>query len=314
MNILITGITGFSGSHLAEYLSKKRGKIYGTVRGRCRQTGFIDHIKNKLTLLECDLTDPNAVISTINDAQPDAIYHLAAQSFVPTSWRSPQETLTTNVLGTLNILEAVRKSKFNPKILIAGSSEEYGLVKEGESPIKETNSLRPLSPYGVSKVAQDLLGFQYFQSYGLKVIRMRSFNLMGPRSGEKIFTASFAKQIAKIMDGETPEMKVGNLEAIRDLNDVRDIVRGYKMAVDKCNIGEVYNICSGDGHRVKEVLDILLEYSGMDILIHKDETLMRPSDVPILIGDSTKFREKTGWKQNFSLEQSLLDVLNYWRN
>src|SRR3989338_4441746 len=178
MRALITGITGFTGSHMAEYL-----------------------LKNNITLLECDLTDTNSVSQTLDEATPDVIFHLAAQSFVPTSWRAPQETINTNVIGTLNVLESMRRSKTDAVIQIAGSSEEYGLVHENETPIKETNQLRPLSPYAVSKVAQDLLGYQYHKSYGMKVVRTRAFNIVGPRSAEKKVTAAFAKQIAEIERG-----------------------------------------------------------------------------------------------------------------
>ncbi|MFC2143115.1 GDP-mannose 4,6-dehydratase [Candidatus Aenigmatarchaeota archaeon] len=313
-NILITGITGFSGSHLADLLVNTDNNIFGTIRGRCRQTDFIDHIKDKLTLLECDLNDFNSVIQTIEDAQPDIIYHLAAQSFVPTSWRAPQETLNTNVIGTLNMLESVRKTKFDPKILIAGSSEEYGLVLPDEVPIKETNPLRPISPYAVSKVAQDFLGYQYQQSYGMKIIRTRSFNIIGPRSGEKIVTANFAKQIADIEKGKKdPIMYVGNLEASRDFNDVRDVVRAYTLAVEKCDYSDVYNIATGNDFKIQSVLDSLLKMTDKKIDIKQDPKRMRPSDVMILKGDSTKFRNKTGWRPEYTFEQSLKDVLDYWR-
>lgn len=325
-SILLTGITGFTGSHLAELLIKdKKDKIYGTVRGRCRQTEFINHIKDSLILLECDLTDYNSVQATIEDSQPDVIYHLGAQTFVPTSWRAPQETMNTNVMGTLNLLDAVRKSKYDPKILIAGSSEEYGMVKEDEVPIKETNPLRPLSPYAVSKVAQDLLGYQYHHSYGLKIIRTRAFNIMGPRSGEKIVTASFAKRIAEIDKEEARfkskfkhsetiyKIKVGNMDAIRDFNDVRDIARAYQLCIDKGEMGDVYNISTGKGHSIGEIIEEYKKLTDAIIITEEDEKLMRPSDVPILIGDSTKFRKKTGWMPEHSWETSLTDVLNYWR-
>jgi len=278
-----------------------------------------------LTLLECDLTDYNSVQTTLQESEPDVIYHLAAQTFVPTSWRAPQETMNTNVMGTLNLLESVRKSKYNPKILISSSSEEYGMVHEDEIPIKETNPLRPLSPYAVSKVAQDLLGYQYHHSYGLKIIRTRAFNLMGPRSGEKIVTASFAKRVAEIEKEEARfkakfkhsetiyKIKVGNLDTIRDFNDVRDIVKAYDLAIKKCDIGEVYNISIGKGHSIREIIEEYKKLTDAIIITEEDKNLMRPSDVPILIGDSTKFRKKTRWKPEYSWEKSLSDILTYWR-
>ncbi|HLC77311.1 MAG TPA: GDP-mannose 4,6-dehydratase [archaeon] len=313
MRALITGITGFTGSHMAEYLLKNGHEVVGTVRGRNRQTEFIDGLKNKITLLECDLTDTNSVSQTLDEATPDVIFHLAAQSFVPTSWRAPQETINTNVIGTLNVLESMRRSKTDAVIQIAGSSEEYGLVHENETPIKETNQLRPLSPYAVSKVAQDLLGYQYHKSYGMKVVRTRAFNIVGPRSAEKIVTAAFAKQIAEIERGAEPVIHVGNLDAFRDFTDVRDIVRAYTLAVEKCEYDEVYNICSGKTWKIRDVLQMLLSMSTKKIEIQEDQARMRPSDVQILLGDNTKFRSKTGWAQKIPFEQTLKDVMNYWR-
>lgn len=315
MNILITGITGFTGSHLAEYMIKQPDvKVFGTIRGRHRQLEFINHIKNKLALLECDLTDTNSVTQTIEDSQPDMIFHLAAQSFVPTSWRAPQETFNSNVIGTLNLLEVVRKSKFEPKILITGSSEEYGLVHPDEVPIKETNQLRPLSPYAVSKVAQDLLGYQYHQNYGMKIVRTRSFNLIGPRSGAKIVSADFARQVVEIEKGiKDPIIYVGNLTAERDFVDVRDVVRAYNLALQKCKHGEVYNICSEKTIKIKYILDTFLKLSKKKIELKEDPTRMRPSDVQLLYGDCSKFKKETGWKPEYDIDTSLRDVLNYWR-
>lgn len=315
MNVLITGITGFTGSHLAEYMIKQPDvRVFGTVRGRHRQLEFINPIKNKLTLLECDLTDTNSVVQTIEDSQPDMVFHLAAQSFVPTSWRAPQETFNSNVNGTLNILEVIRKSKFEPKILITGSSEEYGLVKPEEAPIKETNQLRPLSPYAVSKVAQDLLGYQYHQSYGMKIVRTRSFNIIGPRSGAKIVSADFARQVAEIEKySKETVMYVGNLEAQRDFVDVRDVVRAYSLALEKCKYGEVYNVCSEKTVKIKYILDTFLKLSDKKITITEDSTRMRPSDVPLLLGDCSKFKKETNWKPEYDIDTSLRDVLDYWR-
>lgn len=314
VNILITGVTGFSGSHLAEYLKDKHN-VFGTIRGRCRQMSFIDSFKNDLKLLECDLTDYNSIQATLGDSQPDIIFHLGAQTFVPTSWRAPQETMNTNVMGTLNLLEVIRKSDLSPIILIAGSSEEYGLVQQDELPVKETNPLLPLSPYAVSKVTQDLLSYQYFKSYGLKIKRTRAFNLIGPRSGEKIVSASVAKQIVAMERKQTGlELKIGDISPIRDFNDVRDIVRAYTLAATNlCRDGEVYNICTGIGHPISEILEEYRKLTDVKFKLCYDETKARPSDVPVLIGDSTKFRYATNWSPKYSFNQSLKDVLDYWR-
>ncbi|MEI8349148.1 MAG: GDP-mannose 4,6-dehydratase [Candidatus Omnitrophota bacterium] len=314
MKVLITGITGFVGSHFAEYLLKKGDiKIYGLVRWRS-DIKNISHIKDKLTLYEADIRDFMSVKSTIEKIMPDKIFHLAAQSFVGTSFNAPQETLTTNIIGELNIFEAVKALGINPPIQICGSSEEYGLVHKNELPIKETNPLRPLSPYAVSKVTQDLLGYQYFKSYGLNIIVTRAFNHTGRRRGEPFVSSNFSKQIAMIEKGkQDPVIHVGNLEAIRDFNDVRDVVRAYWSSLEKCRPGEVYNICSGKGYRIQEVLDILLSYTKVKVKIKQDPERMRPSDVPVLIGDCSKFKEETGWSPEIPFEKTLEDLLNYWR-
>lgn len=314
MKILITGITGFVGSHLADYaLSKENVQVYGTIRWRSK-TENIEHIKDKLRLIQCNLNDASSVNDLIGDIKPDKIFHLAAQSFVPTSWNSPAETLTSNIIGELNIFEAIRRAKINPWIQIAGSSEEYGMVYPEETPIKETNPLRPLSPYGVSKVGQDLLAYQYYMSYKLNIVRTRAFNHTGPRRGDVFVCSEFAKRIAGIeKKGEPPVILVGNLDAQRDFTDVRDIVKAYWLGLEKCKPGEVYNICTGKAYRISEVLDILIGSSKVKIEIKKDPAKMRPSDVPYLGGDSTKFREATGWKPEIPFERTLKDLLNYWR-
>jgi GDP-4-dehydro-6-deoxy-D-mannose reductase len=313
MRVLITGISGFVGSHLAEFLLAKGAEVYGTIRWRS-QTENIDHIKNKLKLTDCDIRDAYSVEKVVREIVPDQIYHLAAQSYVPASWNAPSETLVTNITGELNIFEAVRHLKINPKIQIACSSEEYGLVYENELPIRETNPLRPLSPYGVSKVTQDMLGWQYFQSYRLNIVRTRAFNHTGPRRGEVFVTSNFSKQIAMMEKGlQEPVIMVGNLEAKRDFSDVRDIVGAYWLALEKGEPGEVYNICSGKPYRIKEVLDILLGMAKIKVQTKQDPARMRPSDVSVLQGDSTKFRAKTGWKPEIPLEKTLEDLLNYWR-
>lgn len=314
MKVLITGITGFVGSHLADFLLEKDNiEVYGIERWRSNCEN-IEHIKDKIRLIECDIRDSSSVKRVIEEVKPDHIFHLAAQSFVFTSWHAPAETLTTNIIGELNIFEALRELGINPKIHIAGSSEEYGMVRKSELPIKETNPLRPLSPYAVSKVGQDLLGYQYYMSYGLNIIRTRAFNHTGPRRGEVFVCSDFAKQIARIKKGkQEPVISVGNLEAIRDFSDVRDIIKAYWLAMEKCKSGEVYNICSGRGYKISEALDILLTLSKVNAKIGQKPNKMRPSDVPILVGDSSKFRKQTGWKPQIPFEQTLKDLLAYWQ-
>ncbi|MGB3563847.1 MAG: GDP-mannose 4,6-dehydratase [Thermoanaerobaculia bacterium] len=315
MRVLITGITGFAGSHLADYLlaEKPEVEIFGIKRWRSRMEN-IAHLEGQVQLREADLRDYTSIHRVLDEVRPDAIFHLAAQSFVPTSWRAPAETLSTNIIGQTYIFEAVRALQLDPTIQIAGSSEEYGRVLPDEVPIKETNPLRPLSPYAVSKVAQDLLAYQYFESYGLKTVRTRGFNHTGPRRGDVFVTSNFAKQIASIeAELQEPVIRVGNLESVRDFTDVRDTVRAYWLAVEKGRPGEVYNIASGREITIRQLLDKLVELSRTRVEIEVDPERLRPSDVEVLIGDASKFHADTGWEPTIPLEQTLEDLLDFWR-
>jgi GDP-4-dehydro-6-deoxy-D-mannose reductase len=317
-HILITGVTGFVGSHLAEFcLAQEDVKVYGTVMSNHLgdELKRIEGIKEKITLIECDLSNRVSVARVLEEVKPDIIFHLAAQSFVPLSWQSPEGTLMNNIISELNIFEVLRQLHLNPVIVLACSSEEYGQVLENELPIKETNPLRPLSPYAVSKVAQEMLGFQYYKSYGTRVVIARFFNTEGPRRGQDFVLSNFARQIALIEKGkQEPVMQVGNLEAKRDFSDVRDMVRAYWLAAQKCNYGEAYNIASGSTISIQEALDLLLQLSTVkDIAIVQDPKKMRPSDVLILQGDNTKFKEATGWNPQIPLSKTLQDTLDYWR-
>lgn len=315
MRALITGITGFAGSHLAEYLLAEHPdvEVFGIYRWRSRMEN-IEHLRSKVTLLECDLRDYTSVHAALATSRPDYIFHLAAQSFVPSSWTAPNETLTTNVSGQTNLFEAIRALGLDPAVQIACSSEQYGLVLPDEVPIKETNPLRPLSPYAVSKVAQDYLGYQYYMSYGLKAIRTRGFNHTGPRRGHVFVTSNFCSQVAAIELGmQEPVIRVGNLDAIRDFTDVRDMVRAYWLAVTKGKPGEVYNIATGEGIVIREMLNRIVEMAQVEVKIETDPARLRPSDVEILIGDSSKFRADTGWEPRIPFEQTLRDLLDHWR-
>ncbi|MEM7583416.1 MAG: GDP-mannose 4,6-dehydratase [Acidobacteriota bacterium] len=315
MKALITGVTGFAGSHLAEYLLEHQPdvEIFGIRRWRSPMEN-IAHLDGKFEMVETDLTDYNSVYRMLEHTRPDFIFHLAAQSFVPTSWNAPAATLDTNVLGQTHLFEAVRALSLDPTIQIACSSEEYGLVHPDETPIKETNPLRPLSTYAVSKIAQDYLGYQYFQSYGIKAIRTRGFNHTGPRRGEVFVASNFAKQLARIKAGlDEPIIRVGNLEAIRDFTDVRDMVRAYWLAVNRAKPGEVYNIATGNGIVIQDLLDRLIELTDVDVKVEQDPERMRPSDVEILIGDSSKFRADTGWEPEIPFDKTLSDIVDYWR-
>jgi len=313
--VLITGINGFVGSHLAEYvLENNLGEVYGTVRGKTPSYVNIEKIRDKIHIMSCDLVDAFSTDNVIKEVQPDLVFHIAAQAFVPASWKSPAETMSSNVMGSLNLFEAIRRNDIDPRIQIACSSEEYGLVLPNEVPIKETNPLRPLSPYGVSKVAMDLLGYQYFKSYGMKIVRTRAFNHSGPRRGQEYVDSNWARQVALIEAGkQKPELFVGSLTARRDFTHVRDIVRAYWIAATKATPGEVYNICTGKDYSMQEVLDMLLKMTNKKIKVTQDPERMRPSDVEILLGDCSKFKKETGWKPEISYEQTLKETLDYWR-
>ncbi|HYP39730.1 MAG TPA: GDP-mannose 4,6-dehydratase [Chloroflexia bacterium] len=336
MRVLVTGITGFAGSHMAEFLLQQPGvEIFGIYRRRSR----LEHIEEladkthmiepgvarietlrkafqpgKVNIIDCDLMDAFSVHKLIGAVRPDRIFHLAAQSHVPTSWNSPYATLQDNIMGQLNLFEAIREAGIDPLIQIAGSSEEYGLVYPDEVPMKESNPLRPLSPYAVSKVTQEMLAYQYFRSYGMKNIVSRGFNHSGPRRGENFVDSSFAKQIALIEKGlQEPVIHVGDLSSKRDFTDVRDMVRAYWLLLEKCRPGEVYNIGSGSTRAVHESLDMLLSMSKVDVEVRVDPTRLRPSDVLILWADASKFQDATGWQPTIPYQQTLQDMLDYWR-
>jgi GDP-4-dehydro-6-deoxy-D-mannose reductase len=341
VRVLITGITGFAGSHLAEYLLAEHPDIavYGTYRWRSRmenvedlaRRNVLDVIEGRFStgaevrdeskrrgrvlLLHTELTDAGAVERLISAVQPHRIFHLAAQSFVQSSFDEPAATIGINVTSQLNVLEAVRRHESDTRIHIAGSSEEYGLVLPDEVPMKETNPLRPLSPYAVSKVAQDKLAWQYFKSYGMHLVVTRGFNHTGPRRGTVFSTSTMARQIAEIEHGlREPVIYVGDLTSKRDWTDVRDIARAYWTALDKAEPGEVYNVGSGRTWSIREMLDILLSRSKVTVRIQEDPARLRPSDVPILWADVSKFQRATGWKPTIPFERTLEDLLDYWRS
>ncbi|MFC1951007.1 GDP-mannose 4,6-dehydratase [Chloroflexota bacterium] len=315
MKVLITGITGFVGSHLAEFCLKNGIEVFGTKRWRSPLNN-IKSISTQINLIDCDLRDENSIASVINMVKPDRVFHLAAQSYVPTSFSAPRDTFETNIIGTLNLLEAIKQSDLDPLIHICSSSEVYGQVYENEIPINENNQLRPQSPYAVSKVGEDLVAYQYYKSYGLKTIRTRAFTHTGPRRGSVFVCSAFAKQIAEIESGRTnPILYVGNLDSVRTFLDVRDIVHAYWLTLEKCTIGDVYNIGGSITMTIREMLDILLAMSTMSnsIEVEVSKELLRHSDVTLQIPSIEKFRKATSWQPQIPFKKTLEDLLNYWR-
>ncbi|MFQ6031730.1 MAG: GDP-mannose 4,6-dehydratase [Candidatus Zixiibacteriota bacterium] len=313
MKVLITGIAGFVGSHLAELLLKKGEEVFGiTLPGESLEN--IREIKKELHLTNGDITDFDRLTSIVRRINPDEIYHLAALSSVGKSFALPLDTVEVNIRGTLYLLEILRNTRKKARILIVGSSDMYGVVKPKDIPINEETPLLPVSPYGTSKAACDLLAYQFFKSYGVQTIRARAFNHTGPRQGIGFVVSDFASQVAKIEAGILPPvMKVGNLLSKRDISDVRDIVKGYRLLMKKGKPGEAYNICSGKAYSIKEVLRILICFSKKKIRVKIDEKKNRPAEIPVLAGDNSKMRKATGWKPKISIETTLEDTLNFWR-
>ena len=320
MRSLITGITGFVGSHLAEYILENHPEVAvaGFVRWRSPKEN-IESILDRITLYYGNLLDLPSVQALLAEYQPDVIFHLAAQSYVAFSFTAPIDTLETNIAGTCNLLEAVKQLKrsgnYDPIIHICSSSEVYGQVREEEVPIKETNPLRPASPYAVSKVGEDMLAFQYWISWQVKTIRTRMFTHTGPRRGEVFVVSNFAKQVAAIEAGlAEPVVKVGNLDSVRTFSDVRDAVRAYWLLVNKCPPGEVYNIGGKETMTVGQMLDKLLAISAVkNIKVEADPARLRPSDVTLQIPCIDRFHKATGWKPEIPFEKTLSDTLVYWR-
>jgi GDP-4-dehydro-6-deoxy-D-mannose reductase len=313
LRALVTGVTGFAGSHLAEYLVTHTDlEVWGTDISTNDRN--IAPFKDDLCFVEGDMSKPDVASSILTAARPDYVFHLAAQAFVPLSWRDPWQTIANNIRAQLNILQAVANSGDKPRLLIVGSADEYGMITPRELPITEATPLRPYSPYAVSKIAQDMLGYQYHATHGLPIVRVRPFNHIGPRQSPAFVTSDFAKQVAEIEAGSRePQMHVGNLEAKRDFTDVRDMVRGYYLALEHGEVGEVYNLGAERAYSIREVLDMLLAMSEVELQVVPDPVRLRPSDVPVVVSDCSKFRRQTGWRATISLFESLRDILDYWR-
>ena len=313
MKVLITGIAGFAGSHLAELLVKRGDKVFGTCLA-CETRENIRDISRHLHLSNCDITDFARFSRLVKRIGPDQIYHLAALTSVGWSFSHPVETINTNLWGTLNLLEIARSLKKRIKILVVGSSDVYGRVLPKDVPITEDSPLRPVSPYGTSKAACDLLAYQYFQSYGVQVIRARAFNHTGPRQNTGFVVPDFASQIARIEAGRLSRvLKVGDLSARRDISDVRDVIRAYVALMAGGKPGQAYNICSGKAYKIEHVLGTLLSLSREKIKVQLDQKRNRPAEIPLLLGDNSRLRKATGWKPKIPLEKTLKDTLNFWR-
>ena len=324
MKVLITGITGFVGSHMADYLLKNVSdvEIFGMRRWRSRFDN-VSHLYqlDNVTFLEGDLSDRSSINLILREIRPDIIYHFAAQSFPESSFKTPVSTLNTNVIGTTNLFEELRLIKeednLDPIIISVSSSEVYGNPEPDEVPIKETNPIRAANPYSISKVGHDLMSQYYYEAFDLKVIITRMFSHEGKRRGKIFALSSFAHQIVQNEKGLSDYgIKHGNLDSVRTYNHIDDAVHAYWLAVDKCDYGEVYNIGGDYTCTVGDALDMLISRSTVKDKLFKvlDPDRVRPTDITLQIPDSTKFREKTGWKPTKGLEEICDDLLDYWRN
>jgi GDP-4-dehydro-6-deoxy-D-mannose reductase len=312
VRILITGATGFVGGHLRRYfLAQTDWTIVGTSYPDMPPSPD-DPQREALHFL--DLRDAGATHALLAQSPPDYIIHLAAQSHVPTSYQDPWGTLDNNIRGQLNLLETCKALNLAPRILVIGSSEEYGRAGAGELPLTEDHPLRPENPYSVSKVAQDVMGYQYFISFGLPVIRVRPFNHVGPGQSARFVLAAFASQVAEIEVGkQSPVMRVGNLTPARDFTDVRDVVRAYHLALTHGAPGEVYNVASGTPRTIQSLVDRLVALATVHIRVEIDPERYRPADVPIIYGSAEKLRRDAGWEPEIPFEQTIQDVLDEWR-
>jgi GDP-4-dehydro-6-deoxy-D-mannose reductase len=307
--ILVTGAAGFAGSHLLDLLETGPATVVAW-----RRPGDplpADRSGDELPWMSVDLLDAEAVRAAVARTRPRAIYHCAGAAHVGHSWDRTHETLAVNVLGTYHLIEAVRRAGLASRILIPGSALVY---RQSGGALGETNPVGPSSPYGFSKLAQEMLGARGVTEAKLPILLTRSFNHIGPRQAPSFFASSFARQIATIEAGRSePVMVVGNLDARRDLSDVRDTIRAYQAIVERGRPGVIYNVCSGRAHAIGEILDGLLAQAQASITVRVDPALFRPNDNPLVVGNNARIREELGWTPTIPIERTLRDLLDFWR-
>lgn len=312
--ILITGFSGFVGRYLIEQCQAEypEAQLFGVCRHLNNPAA--SNSLHPITLIEADITDQDQLRHAVAQARPDFVFHLAAQSSVAASWNDPTSTLHTNAVGTVQLLEAMRAEHLSPRVIIVGSGEQYGPIREDQNPIREDTPFQPISPYGVSKAAQDLYGYLYFVAYALPILRVRLFNCFGPYQSPTFVIADFARQIALIEHGKMePVLMVGNLEARRDFLPVEDVARALVAVASRGEPGQAYNIGSGRARSIREMLAILLAHSTISIEVRQNPTRLRPADIPLLIADISRLRAHTEWEPTIPVEHALDQTLNYWR-
>ncbi len=310
MKALIIGAAGFVGNYLIKHLRDDRQW----------QVSVTKMANEKIEASNVDVYDMNIlereqIKDVLEKVRPDYIFHLAAQSSVALSWKNPALTIDVNIKGSVNVLDEVRELDYKPRILLIGSGEEYGHILPNESPIVEDNVLRPGNIYAATKSCQNMIGKIYATGYKMDIMSVRAFNHIGPNQAPMFVVADFCKQVADIEKGlKEPVIHTGNLSAKRDFTDVRDVVRSYSLLMDKGIAGETYNVGSGHAVTIQSILDSIIALSDCDIKSEVDPDRLRPVDVPIIEADTTKLRECTGWVPTITLEQTLIETLNYWRN
>lgn len=312
MRVLITGINGFVGGHLTEHLIEQGNwDVWGfALEPEMR----LSHLRDHVQLMSVDLCNVAHVSQAMAQIQPEIIFHLAGQPFVPESFDDPATTFHTNIFAQLNIFLAMIEHHIHARVLTVTSAEIYGAIHSQDLPIREETPLRPLSPYAVSKIAQDMSAYQYYLTHHLDIVRVRPFNHIGPRQNERFVASAFAQQIVAIEQGlQEPILKVGNLTAQRDFTDVRDMVRAYHLAVEQGTSGEVYNIGSGQSHAIDELLTMMLARSTTTIEVQQEPQRMRPVDIPQILCNPNRFYACTGWEPRIPFEQTVHDILDDWR-
>lgn len=309
MKALIIGAAGFVGGYLAKYLAETCNMDVHVTKLPQEQISY-ENIKE----YDLDILEKEEIVSLLFEIRPDYIFHLAAQSSVGTAWRNPGLTIDINIKGSVNVMDAVRELYYKPRILLIGSGEEYGHIKEGEIPINENNRIRPGNIYAATKACQNMIGSIYANAYDMQIVMVRAFNHIGPTQASIFVVSDFCRQVAEIEKGlREPVMYVGNLNSKRDFTDVRDVVKAYSTLIEQGKAGETYNVGSGHSITIKVILDIIISFSQKEIRILIDKNKIRPVDVPIIEADIKKISGLTGWKPEIPLKQTIKETLNYWR-
>ena len=309
MKAMVIGGAGFVGAYLIRHLRDELQ--WETVVTKMPHEEITE---SGVCVVNLNILEPESVSKLLKQEEPDYIFHLAAQSSVAVSWKNPGLTIDVNVKGAVNVLDAVREMKKSPRVLLIGSGEEYGHIREGESPITEENALRPGNIYAATKTCQNMIGSIYAEAYHLDIMMVRAFNHIGPNQMPIFVVADFCKQVAEIEAGQREAvLRVGNLSAKRDFTDVRDVVRAYGMLIQKGVAGETYNVGSGNAIAIQQILDMIVEKSICEISVEVDPQKLRPVDVPIIEANTEKILGQTGWKPEISLEQTIRETLDYWR-